>query len=223
MISVVIPTHQPSGLLHAIRSALSRSSLMVECIIVAGENLRKELTSDFPKEKIIFSKKQGRGYKMSLGAETARGQIILFLHDDTLLPPAWDHLILNAMKDENASGGAFSLEFNRSECKYRALSQASRLYYRLTGEFWGDRGIFIKTEILKNHPGVLKVPIMEDIHLSQLIRKQGKAKILKQAVKTDVRTFEKKGFFRHLLIIGICRFLFAIKITPEKIYQIYYP
>jgi hypothetical protein len=50
----------------------------------------------------------------------------------------------------------------------------SDAFFKITGELWGDRAIFIRSEILKDRARIMDVPIMEDVKLSGFMEKKGK-------------------------------------------------
>ncbi len=222
MISVIIPTQRSSSILHNTRQDLQKSALIREITIVAHPNLKSQLDQPYNNELIIFSERTGRGRKLLEGVLHAKSDIILFLHDDTTLPANWDSTILNALENDELSGGAFSLRFNIKDLRLRSLILLSDLFYNLTGELWGDRAIFIRSKVLRKNLAILDVPIMEDVNLSKLMRREGKTILLQDQVVTSADSFLNRGIFNHTLRIIICRLMFLIKVDPKKIYQYYY-
>src|SRR5881409_4043540 len=50
---------------------------------------------------------RGRGHQMNAGADIARGDWIVFLHADTLLPPRWRDAVAAADRDRRVACGCF--------------------------------------------------------------------------------------------------------------------
>jgi len=222
VISIIIPTQRSSSDLQNIRVKLQDSAFIGEIIIVAHHTLMSCIDPLDKNECILFSHSVGRGHKLLEGVTKATGDIILFLHDDTILPCNWDSVILQALEDEQVSGGAFSLRFDIKNFTLTFLIWLSNLFYRITGELWGDRAIFIRAEILRSNLNVLNTPIMEDVNLSYLMKKEGKTLLLSQTVITSAESFIKRGVLSHTLKIMICRFLYFIGLDPTRIHRYYH-
>ena len=157
-----------------------------------------------------------------MGLQLAKGDIIVFLHADTILPEIWDELILKALTDKKVVGGAFSLTFNKNHTFLSFLILLSDVLFRVTGELWGDRTIFIRSHILKDQEEILNVPIMEDVILSFFMKKRGEIVLLKEKVTTSSESFFKRGLLQHTFRIITCRIWYALGGNLKKIYNSYY-
>ncbi len=221
MISVIIPAANPEYLTR-IRQSLSDCSSPIEVIIVVSKDQQGKTFKKYPFEKIVISEVKGRGYACSRGMRSAKGEIFIFLHDDTILPQNWDKFVLNALTDIKVVGGAFSLAFDRDHKYLKFLIFFSDVFFKLTRELWGDRAIFIRSQILKDNAKFMDVPIMEDVKLSCFMKEKGKVVMLKEKVITSADTFIKYGLLRHTFRIIKCRLWYALGGEPEKIYDYYY-
>ena len=222
MISVIIPVANPKPFLNRIRQSLSGVSAPIEVIVVVSKDLEGKIFKKYSFEKIIISENKGRGFACSQGLRLAKGEIIIFLHADTILPENWNKLILNALTNRNIVGGAFSLAFDTNHKYLKLLIYISDVFFKLTQELWGDRAIFIRSEVLKEHAVLMDVPIMEDVKLSNFMKRKGKVVMLKEKVITSSDTFLKHGLLRHTFRIIKCRLWYALGGNLEKIYDYYY-
>ena len=102
------------------------------------------------------------------------------------------------------------------------LMKFSTILFKLTGELWDDRAIFVKTPVLRKCVSVLKVPLFEDIRLSKCMRKQGNIVILKEHIITSSASFQKNGYIIQTLRILVSRLWYAIGGDPKTIYNYYY-
>lgn len=222
MISVIIPHANPNNSLIRICQSLAAVGSLIEVILVVSKDLKGKIFHEYPIDKIIISEQKGRGHACVGGLRIAKGEIILFLHADTILPPRWDKLIIKALNQKNVVGGAFSLAFDRNHRYLELLILLSDLFFKVYRELWGDRAIFVRSEIIKDHASTMDVPIMEDVKLSAFMKKRGDVVMLKEKVITSSDTFIKYGFLGHTFRIIKARLWYAIGGRLEKIYAYYY-
>lgn len=96
------------------------------------------------------------------------------------------------------------------------------LFSKVMGEFWGDRAIFMRRKDLVADLDRIKLPIMEDVEMSKIIRRKGKLKLLPDKVSTSAAHFVVKGPFRHVMHVMLFRILYALGVSAERIYRWYY-
>jgi glycosyltransferase involved in cell wall biosynthesis len=221
MISVIIPVHK-----ECLQLALLRKMVNVEkgaeLIFVVQNQIPFYPEKNTDNEFFVFSDKKGRGNNLMLGLNMAQGDIIFIVHADTILPDNWYETITACMKKEGAVGGGFHLKFDKTNNFLNLLIWLSDCLYYFTGEMWGDRAIFIRSDLIKVNTEVINVPIMEDVRLSRFMRKTGKVKMLKECIVTSSDTFLRRGIFMHTYKILRCRLLYAFGADLNKIYDSYY-
>jgi len=137
---------------------------------------------------------KGRARQMNSGAGLATGDILLFLHADTRLPPKAFTLIRTAMNDTGVVGGAFDLGSPPREGYSRSPSHTFFLRTRLTKiPFWRP-GHFCPARFFQGDRGYRDLPLMEDVDLMQRIRKRGgRICIIPEKVRTSPRSMSRKG------------------------------
>ena len=171
--------------------------------------------------KTAISEK-GRGNQMNLGASLADGEILIFLHADTILPPDAMELIETAMEDSSCIAGAFDLAIDSEKPAFRLIEKAASFRSRMTRMPYGDQTIFIRKRDFRELGGFRDIPIMEDVEIMRRIKKRkGKICIIGRAVRTSPRRWEKKGIvyttLRNWLILAL--YLFGVR--PEKLIRFY--
>ena len=81
----------------------------LEIIVVDGSPTGDTVKNIKDPKIITLCSSSGRGVQMNTGANNAKGEILLFLHADTYLPPDGFRIITSTLSDSRISAGAFSL------------------------------------------------------------------------------------------------------------------
>ena len=206
MISVIIPTLNEMKALPGTLDALLGQAGDYEVIVVDGgsTDTTLDIVARYAGLRVLQSQR-GRAVQMNAGARLARGEILLFLHADTLLPP---NAIseLNALElDANCHGGGFHHAFSGRHWTLRAVSWLHNKRCQLTGIFYGDQAMFVRRALF-DELGGFPAGELEDIVLSEHMRECCTPHFLAACVITDSRKFEQMGplrsFVRCLLILA---------------------
>ena len=224
MISVVVPLQQFSPLAAKALARIITSAGEVQLIIVTDNDasqLELEERYEMACIKNIYPLR-GRGHAIAAGIKMAKYDRVLVVHGDTILPDNWQSAIHNVLSNGYVGGG-FSLSFTPTNLYLNILTRLGRLYYRVTKEIWGDRGVFFHKPAIETELDKLNIPIMEDIVLSQILQSRGKTKIVSAKVVTDSSKFYHKGMLNHITNIFYLRALFLFGVSPDRIYDLYYP
>jgi len=197
-ISVVIPTLNEQS---RIGRALACTALPgVERIVVDGGSRDGTAeTARFLRAERVVASAPGRARQMDAGYREARGEVVLFLHADTELDPAWRDAALHALEDPATAGGAFRLCFEGPGLWLRLAEWGARLRSRLGGLPYGDQGLFVRKRLLDAAGGIAPVPIFEDLDLVKLIKRGGRLALLPQRARTSARRYERNGALRQVL------------------------
>lgn len=231
--SIIIPTLNEasniSSCLKNINTNIGSFSIDdIEVIVVDGGSKDKTIGNiksllKLIKTKIIRSDKPGLPLQLNRGASEARGDILLFLHADCRLPSGALEKINEAYKkNPDLAGGAFTMRVEGSRFIYRVFSVGGNIYCRLSGNFFGDRAIFIRKDIFKRLSGYRPLDIMSDFDLSRKMKKEGSVILLKGPVVSSGRKFENESFYRIIFLTLWSLTAFYLGINTEKIKEKYY-
>ncbi|MFH0726043.1 MAG: TIGR04283 family arsenosugar biosynthesis glycosyltransferase [Pseudomonadota bacterium] len=224
-ISVIIPVFQEAKTIqHTLNHLCHLSSFeKLEIIMVDGETSRSTLRA-IPQEAVIkLSGPKGRGAQMNYGASIATGNILLFLHADTLLPANAIKTILDAFASKNIMGGAFDLSIDAKGVFFRVIEAFVHIRTRIIRMPYGDQAIFIKKRCFHQLGGYPDIPIMEDVALIRKIKKRRqKTIIIPSPVKTSARRWKTEGRVYCTLRNWILLVLYSAGVSAEKIAK-YYP
>ena len=106
------------------------------------------------------------------GAAAAAGQVLLFLHADTLLPPQADVPVLRAVA-RGAGWGRFDVRISGQSRWLPVVARLMNIRSQLTGIATGDQAIFVKADLFRQLGGFALQPLMEDIELCRRLRRTG--------------------------------------------------
>jgi len=169
----------------------------------------------------IVTSRPGRGIQMNAGASVASGDVLLFLHADTLLPENWEEKLLSAMSDEGVVGGAFTLSIDSARLSHKIIAAAANIRSRVTGIHYGDQGIFVKRSVFDKIGGFKDIPIMEDVDLMRRLKKVGTVVMLKDKVATSARRWDKEGAVHATIRNWLLITLYYMGVAPERLYKFY--
>jgi len=220
MISVIIPTLNEELTLE--KSLISAAnSKDVEIIVSDGGSDDDTLTIAELLAHKTLSSPAGRGAQMNKGAAEASGDILLFLHADSILPKGWDDLVRETLDDTRIAGGAFSFALPRRSLPFSFISFMANFRSRFFKLPYGDQAIFLRREIFEKLGGFREIPIMEDLELVKGIGRCGTVKILNLSVITSSRRWDKEGWIKTMLRNQLLLFLYHLGVSPERLYRFY--
>jgi rSAM/selenodomain-associated transferase 2 len=222
VISVIIPAlDEEASIARTIRSC--RESGPCETIVVDGGSRDRTVEIARGLADAVIIAPRGRAAQMNAGAAVARGEVLLFLHADTLLPAGSATAVLAALNDPAVVGGAFRVRLAAS----RGAGGYVRTLLGITGRmigarahvtstFTGDQAIFVRAGTFRRVGGYPEIPLMEDVELSRRMRRAGKTVLLPLRVETSGRRWEAWGPLRTVLFMWRLRIGHLLGRTPSR-------
>jgi rSAM/selenodomain-associated transferase 2 len=169
----------------------------------------------------LLASPAGRASQMNVGAAVGRGDILLFLHADTLLPRDAKQAIEEAMKEPTCVGGRFDLRFERDAGMGWLISRLINLRSRWTGIATGDQAIFVRRRTFDELGGFSPIPIMEDVDFTSRLKRAGRTACPRSKVITSYRRWKTRGSIRTIVLMWSLRFLYWIGVSPRQLSQLY--
>lgn len=214
MISVVIPAYNEAKALPRTLRQLALQKGHFETIVVDGGSTdgTRDVALDFSGVRVIHAVK-GRASQMNAAARLARGEWLLFLHADTILPACAFETIeaLDCAGDYKAGG--FRQRFTGSSWQLRVISWLHNTRCQITRVFYGDQAFFVRRDLFWQLGGFPETQILEDVLFSEKVRRVTRPRLLNEHVLTDSRKFEQRGIsrsFARVLVILACH---ELKVT----------
>ena len=165
----------------------------------------------------------GRSQQMNRGAELASGNLLLFLHVDTSLPDSVDRLLDAAVRAGERQWGWFDVRLSNSNFSYRLIAKAMNLRARITSVCTGDQAMFVTSELFRQVGGFPELPLMEDVAMSKLLRRQARPVCIHNFAVTSSRRWENKGLFNTIVLMWQLRLLYFLGVSPTRLVKRYYP
>lgn len=169
---------------------------------------------------ILQGSERGRAVQMNLGASRADGGILLFLHCDSRLPANALSLVERAI-DSGHEWGRFDIRLDARGKVYRLIETMINLRSRFRQIATGDQGIFVKAELFRECGGYPAIALMEDIALSNLLKRRSRPCLIKTPLLTSARRWHNRGIIPTVLLMWRLRFLYWCGASPEKLYRLY--
>ena len=221
MISVIIPTLNESS---TIARTLTRTvALGFDDIIVSDGGstdptipMVQACCARVPAVRLVTAP-TGRARQLNEGVKASRGDVMLFLHADTELPPTAKAVIESTLKDPRYVGGRFDVRFDHPSRWGAVISWFMNRRSRLTGIATGDQAIFVRRRIFERLGGFPDIPLMEDIAFSRRLKRLGPTAALTDRVTTSFRRWEKNGPLRTILLMWTLRFLYWLGVSPTRL------
>lgn len=220
-VSVIVPVRNEADhlaeTLARLRDALQEGD---ELIVVDGGST--DASVDIARQgadRVILSA-PGRARQMNAGARQARGDWLWFFHADTRLNRS--HRQALAALPARARWGRFDVRLSGRRILFRVIGAMINLRSRLSGIATGDQGIFVRQDIFAALGGYPDQPLMEDIALSRLLKRQARPCCLRPALVTSSRRWETRGAWPTIWLMWSLRYRYWRGAQPEELYRDYY-
>jgi rSAM/selenodomain-associated transferase 2 len=213
-ISVIIPTLNEALILEKTITEVSRHSPH-EIIIADGgsEDKTLEIAEKFGLAVVVNS--PGRAVQMNTGAQSATGDVLLFLHADSRVDEKSYQKMVAVMDRENKVGGAFSLEIESDKPSLKIISAFATLRARHLNLVYGDQAIFVRTSVFHEIGGFPLVPICEDLDFYRRLMAQGPTVVLEEKTFTSARRWVTEGIIFNSLRNSVITTLFLLGFSPR--------
>jgi len=224
-ISVIIPVWREQASINRLLGHLltEQGGFARQLIVVDGEATGTTLSAIADRQRVIgITAAAGRARQMNAGAALAKGELLLFLHADTLLPPGAPENIRRLMAGTGCAAGAFSLGVDSRRWAYRLIAWAASWRSRLSRVPYGDQAIFMRRSYFVELGGFADISLMEDVELMRRIKRRGgRVVILPSSVTTSVRRWERQGIILHTLRNWLLVSLYYLGVPADRLARYY--
>jgi rSAM/selenodomain-associated transferase 2 len=220
-LSIIIPVlDEAAGIEAALQALAPYRKRGAEVLVVDGGSRdgTPELAATLADR--VLAAPRGRAAQMNAGAAAAHGDALLFLHVDTRLPDAADSLVLDGLTRSGRVWGRFDVRFN-SGALLGFIASMMNMRSRTTGIATGDQAIFVNRATFAKAGGFPAIALMEDLELSQQLKRLSRPLCLRARVTTSPRRWQKNGVLRTVLLMWRLRLAYFLGADPAKLARAY--
>jgi rSAM/selenodomain-associated transferase 2 len=220
-LSIIVPVLDEAPILAGALQVLAAFRQRgAEVIVVDGGSRDGTAELARPHADCVIAAERGRGAQMNAGARIARAEVLLFLHADTTLPPDADRLVRRALAGTQA-WGRFDVHIEGRNPLLGLVAALMNRRSRLTGIATGDQAMFVTRQAFDECGGFPEIPLMEDIALSQKLKRIAWPVCLAARVVTSGRRWERHGVLRTMLMMWRLRLAFFLGADPAALARRY--
>ena len=218
-LSIIIPALNEAPILGEALHRLEDKT--AEIIVVDGGS--QDATVEIARRHTphVFVSAKGRGCQQDIGAHQARGNVLLFLHADTRLPPGFLSLVSQALADSKVVFGAFSLAIHPSSPALKLVASVANLRSRFFKLPYGDQAVFVRREAYFQVGGFRDWPVMEDVDLVRRLRRAGGFRLARGEVQTSARRWEQGKVVMTTLRNWLRMIRFFLGVSPNVLARSY--
>jgi rSAM/selenodomain-associated transferase 2 len=215
-LSVIIPTlNEAKNLPRAVMSA--RLARNAEVVVADGGSVDGTVSVAQGLGVRVVRCEKGRAAQMNVGAEAATGEMLVFCHADTRLPPGYDTQVRRLLPQDRAAGGAFRIAIDdaRPALTFLAASINARSLIRRTP--YGDQAFFVARNLFRRMGGFRDMPLMEDYEFITRLRRHGRIVIAPGTVLTSARRWRTLGVVRATLTNHAIVAAYRLGLSPQRL------
>jgi len=217
-LSIIMPVlDEASGIVATLQPLQAARHAGAEVLVVDGGS--RDATCDLarPWADRVLQAPRGRAAQMNAGAAEASGDVLLFLHADTVLPANAVAAIESALADDRRSWGRFDVAIAASHPLLTVVAMLMNARSRWTGIATGDQAMFVRREAFEAAGGFPAIPLMEDVALSRALRRRSRPAALRDRVVTSARRWERHGIVRTIVLMWRLRAAYALGADPRRL------
>ncbi|MBI1396280.1 MAG: glycosyltransferase [Betaproteobacteria bacterium] len=222
MLSIVIPAlDEAQHLAERLASLAPFRARGCEIVLVDGGS--RDATVEIARDHCdrVLRAPAGRASQMNAGAHAARGETLLFLHADTVLPDAADRLVTDALATGRHVWGRFDVRIAGRSRWFVVIAAMMNARSRLTGVATGDQAIFCTREAFRRAGGYPDIALMEDVAFSKRMRGFSRPACLPARVRTSGRRWERDGVWHTILLMWRLRLAYFLGVDPGALARQY--
>jgi len=202
-ITIVIPVRNDATALARLLDHLAglRDVAASEIVVAAWGDPDGTERAVAGRARLIWPGGSTRASLMNAGAAVAGGDVLFFLHADSFPPPDTLRLIAETLADRRAVGGAFEHLFAERSASLRLITYVNRVRYRITRNYYGDQGLFVRASVFRELGGYGDLRLLEDLDFAQRLKRRGRSILVREPLRTSGRRFLSRGPWRTFFFI----------------------
>jgi rSAM/selenodomain-associated transferase 2 len=221
-LSIIMPVlDEEAGIAAAVAALAPFRARGAELIVVDGGS--RDRTADLarPLADQVIAAPRGRGAQMNAGAAAAGGDVFLFLHADTRLPPDADRMVLDGLNASSWQWGRFDVRIAGRSPLLPIVASLMNWRSLATGIATGDQAMFATRAAFAQAGGFPDIPLMEDVELSRRLKRVSRPLCLAAQATTSGRRWDERGVIRTILLMWRLRLAHFFGAEPAALARRY--
>jgi hypothetical protein len=219
-LSVIIPALNEVGRIETTIAAAQSA----DCEIIVADGGSADGTADRARaagaSRVILTGR-GRALQQNAAAEAARGNVLLFLHADTILPNRYGEQVFETLLDPTVVAGAFRFKTDCRRPGMQLIERGVHLRSTLLQTPYGDQALFVPKPVFSDVGGFPDVAIAEDLALVRRLAKRGRIHIAPGTAVTSGRRWEDIGLLRATIINTVIAAGCLAGVAPHRLAPLY--
>jgi rSAM/selenodomain-associated transferase 2 len=221
LLTVIIPTYneikQISLLLNHLKNANQNNLEIIVCD--GGSTDGTQEVVEKSGIKLLHSPLKGRAKQMNYASQQSNGEVLYFVHADTIPPISFIDDILTSIK-EGFPIGCYRFKFNSNKKILKVNSYFTR-FDRLMCR-GGDQSLYITKSVFEELNGYCKNhKIMEDYDIIIRARKKYSFKIIPKDVIVSARKYDQNSYLKVNITNFLVFMMYYAKVDQDKIIRFY--
>lgn len=222
-LSVIVPVYDEASVIVETLEPLQKwRGRGIEVIVVDGGSSDQTARLAKPWVDQYLYSSAGRALQMNTGAAEASGDVLMFLHADTVLPSTFFDFIPDGLH-RVLRWGFFPVRLSGHNRLLRCVESGMNLRSKLTGVATGDQAMWLSSPLWRRVGGFKDIPLMEDVELSKRLRKVVWPHVASQPLCTSSRRWESQGVLRTIVLMWRLRLLYFFGVRPGVLARLYRP
>ena len=219
-VSIVVPTLNEADRITACLTRLRRGFPDCELLVVDGGSTDGTVELAERVAPVLHSA-PGRAVQMNTGAAHTTGEVLWFVHADTLIDPAALGQMRAALADPRVVGGGLCLRFDRRTRGLDFLARTSNVRARRLQQIFGDQALFVRRSVFEQLGGFPPWPLMEDLELSRRLHRHGRLVLLPATSTASARRFVEHGTWQMVAFMQYLKLAYFAGVSPERLARRY--
>jgi len=220
--SIIVPVlDEAPGIAAALEALAPMRRAGASVIVVDGGSRDATRALAAPLADRVIEAPRGRASQMNAGARECGGDVLVFLHADSVLPPNALDAIGAGLKRTARDWGRFDVAIAGADPLLALVALLMNARSRLTGVATGDQAIFVRREAFDAIGGFPEIPLMEDVAISKKLLGRTRPLALEDRVVTSGRRWERHGTMRTIFLMWRLRMAYALGADPRRLARRY--
>ncbi len=219
-VSIVVPAFNEAADIVECLTRLRRD--FPDCELILADGGSTDDTAELAASVVtVLRTGRGRATQMNAGAAHTSGDVLWFVHADTVIAPEASAELRAALTDPSVVGGGLSLRFDRRSRSLDLIARTSNARARRLHQIFGDQAMFVRRSVFTEMGGFPALPLMEDLEFSRRLARRGGLVLLPASSTASARRFAEHGTWRMVAFMQCLKLAYFAGVSPEYIRRRY--